>query len=131
MRSFVTLALFAIVATNAIRVTEEPKTGDSTEKKEAHTDAEVKVGKFSFGKAAEADAITQGNKAGVPYEKPLAEKIQDKAQADAIADKVAHSDAVLKNAIAGEKAAKDPKDVKKEGAEDAKKEEKKEEKKAE
>ena len=127
MRSFVTLALFAIVATNAIRVSEDP----AAEKKEAHTDGEVKVGKFAFNKAAEGDAIKQGNKAGVPYEKPNAEKIQEKAQADAIADKLKHSQEVLDAATKAEKAAKDPKDVKKEGAEDAKKEEKKEEKKAE
>ena len=92
MRSFVTLALFAVVATSALRIVEEPATkGDSTEKKEAHTDAEISVGKFAYKQEAGALARGQGNLPGVPYEKPLAEKIQDKAQADAIADKLKHS----------------------------------------
>ena len=127
MRSFVTLALFAVVATSALRVHDDAK-GDSTDKKETHTDAEVKVGTFAFKKAADGDRISAGNNATTPYEVPLAEKIQDKRQIDAITDKWEHSTKVLNDAIAGEKKAKEDAEGKKE----AKVEEKKgkEEKKA-
>ena len=122
MRSFVTLALIALVAVNAVRITEEPAGG---EKKEVQSEEEVKVGKFAFNKASEADRISQGRRVGDPYVKPLEEIVQEKAQADAIKDKLDHSDAVWKNAQDVTKAAKDAKDEKKEKKEDDAKEEKK------
>ena len=115
MRSFVTLALFAIVATSALRVSEEPK------KAEKSTDEEVKVGKFAFKKAADGDRISAGNNATTPYEVPLAEKIQDKRQIDAITDKWEHSTKVLNDAIAGEKKAKEDAEGKKEAKVEEKK----------
>ena len=77
MRSFVNLALFAVVATSALRINDDGAKGDSTEKKETHTDAEVSVGKFAFKMAAEADRIGAGHNVTTKYEVPKAEKIQD------------------------------------------------------
>ena len=120
MRVIALIALFA-VATNAIVINDEPKT-DAEKGVAVHTEEEEKVGKFAFKAAAEGDRISQGRNATTAYVKPLDEVIQEQAQADAIKAKQDHSAAVWKNAQDVTKAAKDPKDLKKEDSEDAKKE---------
>ena len=70
MRSFVKIALFAAVAVNAIKINDDTKVTKPT------TEEEVKVGKFAFQKADEADRIKQTN-VTTPYVKPKSEKISE------------------------------------------------------
>ena len=62
MRSFVKIALFAVVATNAIRISEEPTKADKVVKET--TKEEIDVGKFAYKMAG-------------PDTKSKAEQIQD------------------------------------------------------
>ena len=70
MRSFVQIALFAVVAINAIKI------NDDTYVTEETTQEEISVGKFAFKKADEADRMKQTN-ITTPYTKPNSEKIQE------------------------------------------------------
>ena len=74
MKSFVKIALFAIVAANAIRINKDDP-ADAEKKEKGITSAEEEsAGKFAFTKADEADRIKQIN-ITTPYVKPKSEKI--------------------------------------------------------
>ena len=76
MKSFVKIALFAIVAANAIRINKDDP-ADSDKKEKGITSAEEEaVGKFAFKKADEADRIKQTN-ITTPYVKPKSQTISE------------------------------------------------------
>ena len=75
MKSFVKIALFAIVATNAIRINKDDPADKEKGDKGIVSAEEEAVGKFAFKKAGEADRISQSNNATTPYEKPKSEII--------------------------------------------------------
>ena len=75
MRSFVKIALFAVVAVNAIKINDDTKDKQEKVTKET-TKEEIEVGKWAFKKADEADRIKQTN-ITTPYVKPKSEKISE------------------------------------------------------